>query len=178
MNYPIPENEEQRLETLLSLRILDTGNDEHIQKICKTIQLVYGTEMVVVSLVAKDRQWFKCHIGLDACQTDRKVAFCNYTICGKDIFEVTNAAENEIFRNNPLVIKAPYIRYYCGAPITVDGVNIGALCLIDTSPRPPLSNVMREALLGFAEIVAQEIAVRKILKDSAGLCSIALAKAC
>jgi hypothetical protein len=37
---------------------------------------------------------------------------------------------------------------------------------------------MREALLGFAEIVAQEIAVRKILKDSAGLCSIALAKAC
>lgn len=146
MNYPIPKNEERRLETLLSLRILDTGYDEHIEKICKTVQLVYDAEMVVVSLVEKNRQWFKSHIGLDACQTDREVAFCNYTICCKDIFEVTNATENEIFRNNTLVTHAPHIRYYCGAPITVDGFNIGALCLIATNPRPPLSNVMREAL--------------------------------
>ncbi len=177
MKYPVPDNEVERMTMLHSLRILDTGDDKSISTLCKAIKSIFATEMVVVSLVDENRQWFKCHLGLGASHTDREVAFCNYTICGTGIFEVTDARENAVFCKNPLVTGAPYVRYYCGAPISLKENNIGALCLIDTNPRPALPENMCEALLGLADTVAYLISSRKLIKDASGLVSLTLAKA-
>ncbi len=147
MSYPKAADDRERVEFLHSLSLLDTAPDrqlEHLMKLCKEI---FGVSVATVSLVDEDRQWFKAMDGLDVCETDRELAFCNYTILGDGIFEVTDAAIHPDFQDNALVTEDPFIRYYAGAPLNFDGVRLGSLCLIDFEPRAPLTRSQRQILL-------------------------------
>ena len=63
---------------------------------------------------------------------------------------------SEAFADNPLVTGAPFIRFYAGAPLTINEQRIGTLCIIDTKPRM-LSADERQILREFADAIEQEI---------------------
>ena len=49
---------------------------------------------------------------------------------------VPDATQDPIFKDNPLVLQDPYIRFYAGCPVHADtGSRLGTLCLIDREPR-------------------------------------------
>ena len=136
MDYPIAFNEEDRLQALRDLQILDTPSDPRMSAICADAAAEFGVPIALVSLVDRDRQWFKVRIGLDTCETDRGQAFCNYTITQDRPFVVEDTLRDTRFASNPFVIGQPGIRFYAGAPLLFgDGIRLGALCLIDTKPR-------------------------------------------
>jgi GAF domain-containing protein len=92
----------------------------------------------------------------------RDVAFCNYTILADEVFVVSDALDDERFRNNPLVTGAPYIRFYAGAPlIFLKNIRLGALCILDTKPRA-FSRGDKAELQLFAERAVQEIAAQEL----------------
>jgi GAF domain-containing protein len=70
------------------------------------------------------------------------------------------------FVDNPLVTNDPAIRFYAGLPMYVDGHAIGALCVLDTRPRPLFSDERRalEILARQAEgrLVAQRLEWRSV----------------
>jgi PAS domain S-box-containing protein len=105
-----------------------------------------------VSLVDKDRQWFKARAGLEATQTPREFAFCAHAILDTDLFVVSDAAIDPRFSDNPLVTGEPRVRFYAGAPLAVDGQNIGTLCVIDREPRK-LDATQRSMLIDLARAV-------------------------
>ncbi|GAB2920710.1 PAS domain-containing protein [Rheinheimera gaetbuli] len=155
----IPANEPQRLLALVGSALLDTENEPRFDRITKLVQQCLGTEIVLISLVDDDRQWFKSCQGLDACQTGRDISFCGHAILASDIFEVADAAADLRFADNPLVTAAPFIRFYAGAPLHFNEQRIGTLCIIDPKPRQ-LSQVERKMLRQFADLVEQEITDR------------------
>lgn len=169
MTFPKAPDDDERVAFLRSLAILDTSPDESLTRIVRLCRLIFGVPASNISLVDGDRQWFKAVEGLDVCETDREVAFCNYTILGRDIFEVCDAHQDDAFKDNPLVTGPPFQRYYAGAPIVYDGVRIGALCLIDFEPRPPLTDDQRAILMDLADMVVREIRVQRMLKESIAL---------
>ena len=169
MTYPKAADDAERVALLHSLAVLDTGPDENLTRIVRLCRLIFGVPASNISLVDEDRQWFKAVEGLDVCETDREVAFCNYTIMGRQIFEVCDARADEAFKDNPLVTGPPFQRYYAGAPIVYDGMRIGALCLIDFEPRPPLTDDQRAILMALADMVVREIQVQRMLKESIAL---------
>ena len=169
MTFPRPDDDEERIAVLRELGILDTGPDENLQRIVHLCRLIFGVEISTVSLIDEARQWFKARDGLDACETSRDVAFCNYTILGDDIFEVPDALEHPDFKENPLVTGDPRIRFYAGAPIRFDGKRFGALCLIDSSPREPLDQRERSILIDLAAIVEREIRIQRMFRESMAL---------
>ncbi|MFM8239535.1 MAG: GAF domain-containing protein [Actinomycetota bacterium] len=67
---------------------------------------------------------------------------------------------------NALVTGAPFIRYYSGAPLVYDGVRLGALCLIDYTPRAPLSDRERSVLTRLAEVVVHEMRTTRLIRES------------
>ena len=135
MNYPVPNNETERLEALHSLRILGTEPSPEFDSVVDMAASIFDAPIALVSFVDKDHQWFKAKLGLQESQTCRDVAFCNYTILSSEVFEVEDAWQDERFRHNPLVSGAPYIRSYVGVPISLDGrTNVATLCVIDTQP--------------------------------------------
>jgi GAF domain-containing protein len=166
MIYPISIDDARRVAFLNELAILDTHPDASLDRIVLQCRDVFDVETCLISLVDKDRQWFKSVVGLDVCETERDVAFCNYTILGDEVFEVCDASIHRDFYDNALVTGPPYIRYYAGAPIVYDGMALGSMCIIDSHPREPLTNIQRTVLTRFAEMVAREIRVQRLLRES------------
>ena len=133
---PHPEDEVQRLRTLRALELLDTGPDERFDRLTRLAQRLFDTPIALLSLVDSDRQWFKSRIGIDATETPRELSFCAYAILRDEVMVVPDATADERFRDHPLVVDLPEIRFYAGCPVRApDGSALGTLCVIDHEPR-------------------------------------------
>ena len=162
---PLPENEETRLRTLQSMRLLDTPADEIFDNLTRLAQNIADTPMALISLIDKDRQWFLSHIGLEDQETSRSVAFCAYAIMENQLMEVPNALTDDRFRDNPLVVGAPHLRFYAGIPLVLpSGRALGTLCVLDTKARQLTLN-QRHALTTLARSVLSEIELRRHIFD-------------
>lgn len=92
--------------------------------------------MAAVSLLDATEQRFKARIGIDLERTPVEHAFCRYTVQDDAVLVVPDAHADERFATNPLVLGAPHIRSYAGAPLELaNGERVGALCVLDVVPR-------------------------------------------
>ncbi len=147
----IPANEAERLRALHDLLLLDTPAEEVYDRITRLAQRLFDVPIALVSLIDADRQWFKSRQGLAAEQTPRDVSFCGHAILGSEVFLVPDALADPRFADNPLVTGAPNVRFYAGAPLSVDaGLRVGTLCLIDHQKRS-LSEEQLQTLRDLAE---------------------------
>ncbi len=162
MSDPDADWEERRLESLYSYDILDTGQDEAFDRITRLAQNYLDVQIAVVSLVDRERQWFKSVQGLDLLETPREVAFCADAIKGSNILVVPDASKVAELRDNPLVAGPPHVRLYAGAPLrTYDGFNIGALCVMDPEPGS-LRFDQLDVLQDLARLVVDQLELRKV----------------
>ena len=153
----IPENEADRLAKLQSLNILDTEPERRFDRYTSMTSHVFKTPISLISLVDRDRQWFKSAQGLEATETSRDISFCGHAILGDDVLEVENAPDDPRFRDNPLVTGEPNIRFYAGAPLKLpSGEKLGTLCIIDKAPRR-LSGADKRLLMNLADMVVGEM---------------------
>ena len=73
-------NERLRLQALQRYDVLDTAPEEAFDRITRLAKTVLQMPIVMVSLVDRDRQWFKSRQGIDLTQTPREISFCTHTI--------------------------------------------------------------------------------------------------
>jgi len=155
-------DEEGRLSALQRLDALDTPPEEPFEKIVNLLRTVLSVPMATVTLVERDRQWFKAQRGMPTQETPRSISFCTHTIQEREALVVTDARLDPRFAQSPLVTGAPYIRSYAGIPLrTPDGYNIGALCAIDTKSRT-FSAADIAILTNLASIIMDELELRLI----------------
>lgn len=154
---PIPADETARLERLYRLDILDTPAEELYDDITRLAALFCGTLFATVTLVDRDRQWFKAaHGPLEARETPREQSFCGHAIAENKPFVVEDAHQDPRFSDNPLVRGGPMIRFYAGVPlVTSDGLVMGTLCVFDPKPGA-LDATQQEAL----ELLARQVTDR------------------
>lgn len=167
-----PANEAARIQVLHDLKLLDSAPEERFDRLTRLAKRLFNVPIALVTLVDKDRQWFKSCVGLDATETSRDVSFCGHAILKDELLLVPNALEDERFHDNPLVTGAPNIRFYAGYPLTVPhGNKMGTLCLIDTKPRE-LDDEERALLHDLAGMAEQElVAVQMASMDELTLLS-------
>lgn len=132
----IPENEDARMDALTRLDILDTESEERFDRITRIASESFGVPIALVSLIDRDRQWFKSCIGLNVKETPRDRALCAHAILSDDVLIVPDTFFDPRFADNPLVTGDPRIRFYAGYPLKLPGgQRIGTLCLMDSRPR-------------------------------------------
>lgn len=157
-----PKNETLRLSALEAAQLLDTPPEERFDRITRLAARTFDVPICLVSLIDKDRQWFKSCYGLGVRETARDISFCGHAILGADTFVVENALQDERFADNPLVTGEPDIRFYAGAPLEDrNGFRLGTLCLIDKKPRT-FSSDDQKTLRDFADLVEREFQYQEL----------------
>lgn len=154
MQCPIPDNESQRLRSVRSYDIIDTPPEVEFDTLTRVAMHAMNTPAGVIGLMDADRLWFKSQIGLGVPQLDRQIAFCAHAIMRPDeALIVEDLQQDSRFRENPLVMQAPYLRFYAGAPL-VDrhGYALGTIAVVDTQPRKS-SDVQRSLLHDLSALV-------------------------
>lgn len=101
---PGSNNEQFRIESLESFQILDTMPEQEFDDLTLLASQICEVPIALISLVDKNRQWFKSRVGLAATETHRDLAFCAHAIEGDDLFVVPNAEQDIRFSNNPLQV--------------------------------------------------------------------------
>ncbi|MEO6911519.1 MAG: GAF domain-containing sensor histidine kinase [Edaphobacter sp.] len=153
-------NDSARLAALRKYAILDTLPEQTYDDLTSLASFISGAPISLISLVDKDRQWFKSSVGLGDRETPRDQSFCAYTIADARTLIVEDTLLDPRFSDNPLVAGEPGIRFYAGAPL-VDphGHVLGTLCLIDNKPRE-ISAAQVSALEALSRQVMQLLEAR------------------
>ena len=173
MTVEMPPDEAKRLKTLRDLNILDTASEAKFDELTQLAAQICRVPIGLISLIDEQRQWFKSCLGLNVNETPRDIAFCAHGILQPNgLLEVPDALLDRRFADNPLVLEDPKIRFYAGAPlIAPNGHALGALCVIDHTPRQ-LSEAQKHALIVLSRITVEQIILRRnlqLLKNSEGL---------
>jgi len=155
---PLPDGEGRRLDALHALRLLDTPPEERFDRYTRIAANLFDVPIAMVSLIDRDRQWFKSSHGFDVAETPRETAFCAHTILDSEVLQVPDALQDARFADNPVVAGPPRFRFYAGAPLAApDGSRVGSLCLIDERPRQ-LDERQLTLLRDLADLVQAELA--------------------
>ena len=164
MSAPFPSVESGRLAALDRYAILDTEPEQTFDDLVVLAAHVCKTPIAMLSLVDDHRQWFKSKVGVEIRETPRERSFCAHAILQQDLFIVPDTRHDGRFRENPMVVGEPHIRFYAGAPlINEDGFALGTLCVIDREPRE-LDETQKEALKSLSRLALGQMELRQNLR--------------
>lgn len=172
MKTPTPEtpggqrvDDPRRLRALEATGLLDSASEEAFDRYTRLASHLLHCPVALVSLVDRDRQFFKSAIGLpepwkSQRQTGLDHSFCKLVVRDGQPLRVCNSLEDDRVRDNGAVRDLGVIAYL-GTPIrSEDGFLLGSFCAIDSRPREWEPGDL-SALADLAEAVAAEIRLRE-----------------
>lgn len=149
----LPINEKERQEAVNKYKNLDGMSNETYDNITSLVASICDVPVSLISIIDKNRNYFKSHYGTDYNENTRDLSFCGHAINDTEpITIITDSRKDERFYNNPVVTKASAV-FYAGVPlITNDGYKLGTLCVFDNKPRE-LTETQKKALITLADQV-------------------------
>jgi diguanylate cyclase (GGDEF)-like protein len=167
--YADPISDGSRLAALRDLAILDTEPEECFDRFTTLAVNLLGVPISLISLIDRDRQFFKSQRGLpepwsQARQAPLSHSFCQYTVATKRPLVIEDA------RRSPMVSDSLAIRdmsaiAYAGVPLVLeDGSAVGTLCAIDRQPRQ-WTNFELRVLADLGEAVKTHLDLRRAIAE-------------
>jgi diguanylate cyclase (GGDEF)-like protein len=137
VHAPQAADEAARQAALDAYAILDSAPEQAFDDIVRLAQMLCEVPAASISLIDRDRVWFKAQIGVDQSQVPRDQSLCNHAIVapGRTLV-VDDLAIDPIpaARRRRLAGKPP--RFYAGVPLLgPDGHALGTLSVADVVPR-------------------------------------------
>ncbi|MCT8002062.1 GAF domain-containing protein [Sphingomonas sanguinis] len=162
--------ERRRSHAVHALSILGTPPEASFDRFVSAAASSFDAPLALLSLIHADQQWFKACHGVDVACHPRNRSFCNFALDRPDTLEVCDPCGDSRFASLPAVTGAPHIRYYIGVPLRVrSGIDVGALCVLDTRERKPASADQKAYLLALGRQAATALEARADLLRIGGV---------
>jgi anti-sigma regulatory factor (Ser/Thr protein kinase) len=128
---------------------------------------ICGTPIAFITLVDEHRHRVEACVGIDGTAASRDSAFRAHTVQQDGLFVVADTLDDDRFREHPLVVGEPRIRFYAGSSlVTLDGHAAGTLCVIDRVPRM-LTPEQQAALDALGRLAVAQLGLRRNLSELA-----------
>nr|WP_066486353.1 GAF domain-containing protein [uncultured Sphingomonas sp.] len=137
-------------------------NDPQLQALVAEASAVLHTSMAAVSIVYRDWQYLIAAEGMPTGPYSRRASLCGHAILAtdtdEDVFCIPDAWRDPRFADNPMLAGTQLLRFYAGAPLVDDdGLTLGMLCVIDSTPRDPLRPAERRRLSELARLAVKRL---------------------
>lgn len=160
MNARSSTREAQRLNAVQRYQILDSPPDGAFDRITAIAARLFQVPIALVTIVDRDRIWFKSRQGVTVPEIDREPGLCASAILQDEVYDVRDALIDPRTLNNSLVRGQFGLRFYAAAPLTTEeGYHLGTLCVMDKQPRQ-ITLDERKTLQDLAAIVMEEMELR------------------
>ncbi|MEZ7501952.1 ATP-binding protein [Psychrobacter sp. Arc29] len=174
-SYPVAVDEVERVNKLKKYQVLNEDEEPAFDRLVALVKLFFDVPVVTITFMDEETQYLKPACKFDSMpesvsMAPRETAFCNYTILSNEMLIVEDTLEDSRFSQNPMVVNAPYLRFYVGAPIILYEDNktyrLGTLCLMDTKPNHSFSDQQKEILAQFAMMAADALKLQDKERDA------------
>jgi len=131
--------DEARLEALRRTGLLDSPPEEAFDRLTRLAATVLHVPVAVVSLVDRDRQFFKSQCGMSESfaserQSPLTHSFCKHAVESREALVVSDARRHHIF-GHYVAFTEPGVVAYAGIPlINSEGHALGTFCVADAKP--------------------------------------------
>lgn len=155
---PIPDNESERLDAVHEHAILDTEPEARFDDLTKKAVDQFHVQISTISIIDRDREWYKSCQGVSKRQQGRDISFCGHALLAENIFIIEDTLKDPRFVDNPAVVGAPFIRFYAGIALYDQKTKlpIGVFCIKDIRPRKMSMNDVA-LLMEFASKAEEEL---------------------
>lgn len=165
INITDEKKELDRLTKLAEYDIDYSKDFDDLDDLSKLAAHISGTPISLINLIGANTQWSISDYGLNVEQIQRKDSICDYTILEEEYLELTDLDKSDVFKDKIHVAGDPKIIYYFGIPLkTLDGINIGAVCVMDKQ-----NHSFSPEKIEMFKIIADEVMRRldnlKLIKD-------------
>ncbi len=134
---PVPINDVARVCAVEGLKLLDTSSEERFDRITREAINRFSVPISTITLVDKDREWFKSMQGLQFREGPRDISFCGHALISQIILIIPDTLADIRFADNPMVKGDPFIRFYAGKSLydLESNLPVGVFCIKDHKPR-------------------------------------------
>jgi CheY-like chemotaxis protein len=159
-----------RMAALAAADILDTKRNKWLDSITRIAASILGVPTAILSIVDKDRQFFKSQAGLpepwsSARQTPLSHSFCQWVVSSSEELIIEDARRELALQSNRAIQDLGVISY-AGSPVfSKNGHALGSFCAIDSKPRKWTAAEL-DILRKFARMSEAELAIEKMMKGS------------
>ncbi|MCU4189509.1 ATP-binding protein [Flavobacterium sp. HXWNR29] len=157
------DEQEKRLKALKEYNILDTIPEEIYDNITQIASSICNMPVAMISLLDKERQFFKSRIGIDISETPIEQAVCYEAILSEEeIFEVPDLRIDDRFKKFSLVTDDPHLVSYFGVPLlNPQGIAFGTLCVVSKDEVKTISQEQKNTLKKLAKQIIYILELRK-----------------
>ncbi|KHE01197.1 histidine kinase [Pantoea stewartii] len=130
------DKEYHRTRTTQSLRFSDRGRDEVLKKFLRLACQLVGINGSYIAVLNDDKHSVRANYNIELSDTTREQALCRHVVESDATVIAPDTRLDPRYAHHPLIVHAPYIRFYVGTPLkNAHGQILGTLCLTDTVPR-------------------------------------------
>ena len=127
--------EKERIAEVSRFLELDFYKSLEFKEIVELAAQLCDKPVALITLLDGDSNWLKARYGTDIEKMPRETSFCRHAIQQDEVLIIPDAMKDDRFSDNPLVNADPNLRFYAGAPLTLNnGLKLGTLCVFDQKP--------------------------------------------
>ena len=156
-----PAQEAARLRALSRLELLDSPADPELDRLAALAAQSLGVPICLISLVDRDRLWFKARFGLMSAEAPRHGSLCQHVVETRAPWVCPDVSLDPRFAQHALVRPPNPLRFYAGVPLRVEDQVIGTLAVLDRRPRPDFDDARLNLLVDFARVMCDALLARQ-----------------
>lgn len=166
MDFPVPENERERVKAVDSYRIIGTPPEPAFDDVAELAAQILDCPVGIINLISDTREWLKAKYGVTPELSEMpRGTTCSTTLCQSDLLVVPDLRKDDRFRELSYVAGEPYCRFYAGMPlINPEGYALGTLCVVDFAPRQ-ITFAQAEAIRRLSRQVVTQLELRRNLLE-------------